>query len=325
LVYAALVIDAAPPVSETSPSSPLVVSPRVIDFGCIDARGTVEKTFLASNPTKRVVTIRHAKTSCGCTRIEGNLADVAPGTSRQFKVRITTNSREGFQRNFCVLETDDGMSSLEITGFVRVETGFSPSSLDFGIVDAKSSVERPLMFCGPATSKLSLKVPLPLSYQVSRQVDEAKGLALDRVILTLDPKKIGDGLYEHVAEAAFGGVGDSRHVRIPVRAPVVQRLRKHIMLLVKLDHSAGLRKKSCVVPGILAKDVSSLNVRMSSPGLRVSHDKTDSGELLFNVDISDGNSGPFEARVELCAVEDSREVQYTILVIVTGESDEKHK
>ena len=315
----AVVIGAVPP-SRTGTKA-LRITPRVVDMGIRDDGDVVTRKFTVENTLAEPVTIRRARTTCPCATLIGATGRIAPGGRLSFEARFDAKNRWGYQEAQILLQTDRGAALAKLSGFVRNVTGYFPAKLDFGAVSVTDApVTRTITVLDQAFGAREFVASAawrdPLSCRQEEGYDANWEAPVDRIHVTLDPRKARVGPLGGAVEVTFVQRNKRRAVAIPIRALILKDRREYRMLVVRDAAGGEPLNRRLILPGLSIQDLPSLSVAPKPSPLRISAEKTEAGLLAVRVRSKALPPGVVEARAEFTLKDNGRPTHYALYVVV---------
>ncbi|MEY4701993.1 MAG: hypothetical protein RL326_2180 [Pseudomonadota bacterium] len=225
----AVVLVGLPSVSRAQQRSPrLVVSEPSYNFGSVPQGQRIVHEYELRNAGDGDLTIQRVSPACGCTAAAVSSNVVKPGGTEKIKVEFDTTGFSGAKTKSIQVLTnsvDKSEMTLILTGTVVRGVSLTPERLDFGEINANSSLPT-------RTKEFTLEMNEGVDFEVKRATSYSPHIAVRQV--GAQPRKVTYSV-ELLPDAPKGELrdrvivefegGKQASVNIPVSANVLADLR----------------------------------------------------------------------------------------------------
>ncbi len=176
---------------EISVKTPNISFPEtVFDFGSVYQGEKVAHAFKFQNIGDDILKISQVRASCGCSKAEASIKEIAPGEFGEIDVVFNTTGFEGKQsKNISVSSNDPLNPTIQLTlkGEVKLEVEIKPRYIEFENVPKYTQVTKQFEIIQRGEQELIVdKITVDKKYLIIDSVEKGKGTYLVSVTLSKD-------------------------------------------------------------------------------------------------------------------------------------------
>lgn len=186
------------------------------NFGRIKPGREVRCKFIFTNKGTAPLIIKKVRAGCGCVDIEVSQTFLVPGEKGKIKVKFDTEGREGIQKQFIYVHSNDPITPLillSVEGIVHTSFRYYPYLVDFGRIRIGEISKREIFLLSGEGEKLKIKkIVVPDNFKIKKEkLEKKEGY---KITLTFKPEKIArmnDKIRIYTT---------NRRIEIPIKAEV---------------------------------------------------------------------------------------------------------
>lgn len=130
------------------------------NFGKIKPGREVRCKFIFTNKGTEPLIIKKVRAGCGCVDIKVSQTFLMPGEKGEIKVKFDTERREGIQKQFIYVHSNDPITPLillSVEGIVHTSFRYYPYVVDFGRIRIGETLKREIFLLLGEGEKLKIK------------------------------------------------------------------------------------------------------------------------------------------------------------------------